>query len=69
MKYLVQSQVENESKFDSLYPSGNLMKRAKIDEYLHWNDTGLRIGTNRYVFLKYFTKVRGVSLSEESHAI
>ena len=69
MKYLVQSQVKDESQQDSLYPEDDLMKRAKIDEYLHWNDTGLRIGTNRYVFLKYFTKVRGVHLSEESHSI
>ncbi len=69
MKYLVQSQFKTNSLQDSLYPKDNLQKRAKIDEYLHWNDTGLRIGTNRYVFLKYFTKVRGVNLSEESHTI
>ncbi len=54
MKYLMLSLgKESLGEFDHLHPAGNLRERAKIDEYLHWNDTGLRIGTNRYVFLKY----------------
>lgn len=34
---------------DHWYPSDN-KKRAKIDEYLDWHHTNLRIGAARYVF-------------------
>ena len=47
MKYLI-------SKYnlpDHWYPS-DLKQRAKIDEYLNWHGTGLRVGCAWYLFNK-----------------
>ena len=42
----------------SLYADKEPEQRARIDEYLDWHHVGLRFGTNRFVFLKYFSKLR-----------
>lgn len=61
-RYLVKTS-EN-PKVKDLYPKDPRL-RAKVDEYLDWNHTNLRWGTNRFVFMKYFTKLRGINLTEE----
>ncbi|XP_019850564.1 PREDICTED: glutathione S-transferase T1-like isoform X1 [Amphimedon queenslandica] len=38
------------------YPTADLCKRAKIDEYLSWHTENLRRGAGIYMFYKYFIK-------------
>ena len=61
-KYLIET--SDQDGIQDLYPRDS-RARAKVDEYLDWNHSNLRLGTNRYVFMKFFTKLRGVNLTED----
>ena len=65
MRYLVETS-QDDKKIQQLYPK-DARARAKVDEYLDWNHTNLRWGTNRLVFMTYFTKLRGMNLTPEQH--
>ena len=56
MRYLANSRPDEIDQ--RLYPHDALRIRAKIDELLDWNHVGLRQGTNRLCYLKYFSFVR-----------
>jgi hypothetical protein len=57
MRYLALSSPENEVP-DWIYPKTDHNKRALVDEYLDWQHTGLRAGSPRLVFKKYFNTLR-----------
>ena len=44
---------------DHWYPRKDMRLRAKIDEYLDWHHTGIRLGAGGYVFRKYMTPLTG----------
>ena len=64
MRYLVET--SQDEKIQQLNHK-DARARAKVDEYLDWNHTNLRWGTNRLVFMTYFMKIRGVNLTPEEH--
>jgi len=51
----------------NLYSADNHI-RGKTDQYLDWAHTWLRASSNRLVFLRYFTELRGQNLSAEKKA-
>ena len=51
---------------DSLYPTKDLRKRAKIDEYLDWHHNGLRLGAGGYLFRKYVSPLTGKAAPKEA---
>ena len=44
---------------DHWYPRADLRKRAKIDEYLDWHHTNIRLGSGGYLFRKYVSPLTG----------
>ena len=64
MRYLVETS-QNE-RIQQLYQK-DARARAKVDEFLDWNHSNLRWGTNRLVFMSYFTKIRGTNITSEQH--
>lgn len=44
---------------DHWYPRTDPRKRAKVDEYLDWHHTNLRLGAGGYLFRKYIIQFVG----------
>ena len=54
LKYLCQTR----NVPDHWYPK-DPKRRAKVDEYLDWHHTGLRMGSGGYFFRKYVSPITG----------
>ena len=62
MKYMCQSR----NLPENWYPSQSIEEQAKIDAYLHWHHSNIRMGAHQFMFRKYFIKGMRGRLASQS---